>query len=104
MVINRRVNQSPAGYADDHDLETSGDPLPALGHTVLEVRHPSHDMQYHQNQSNETCNNMNIRDRKGKGLEISQPTCNGQSRKAKQKAKIDQVSHLKPNAHSCLGC
>ena len=72
----------------------------AIGHTVLEVRHPSNDMQYHQNQSNESSNNMNIRDRKGKGLEIGQPAGNGQSRKAKQKAKIDQVPHLTSNAHS----
>ena len=82
----------------------SGDPLLALGHTVLEVRHPSHDMQYDQNQSNKSCNNVDIRDRKGKGLEIGQPTCNGQSRKAEQKAKIDQVSHLKSSVRACLGC
>jgi len=57
-------------------------------------------VQYHQNQRKESRNNMNIRDRKGKGLDIGQPTSNGQSRKAKQKAKIDQVPHLTSNAHS----
>ena len=60
-------------------------------------------MHDHKNQSYKAGNNVNLCDGDGKWTQVCKNTGYCQCGKAKQKAKIDQVSHLTVNAPSYSG-